>query len=150
MNRNALDGLIAFRTVARRRSFTAAADELGVSPPAVSKIVRQLERRLGAALLIRTTRSTHLTEAGERLLAQAEPALEQLLAAMDDLKSYAQAPAGTLRLNLPRFSYAAYLAPRIASFVGKHPAVTLELYFQDEATDVVADGFDAGIRDADI
>jgi DNA-binding transcriptional LysR family regulator len=150
MNQNALDGLLALRLVADKRNFTAAAEELGISPPAISKTIKLLERRLGVALLSRTTRSTSLTEAGERFLNQAGPAMDQILAAMKDLATYASKPSGLLRLNLPLFSYASYLAPRIASFLRQYPEVSVELFFEDAATDVIEQGFDAGIRDSDI
>jgi hypothetical protein len=82
MNQHALDGLVALKLVAEKRNFTAAADELGISPPAISKIIKLLEHRLGVALLSRTTRSTSLTEAGERFLNQVAPAVDQVVAAM--------------------------------------------------------------------
>jgi DNA-binding transcriptional LysR family regulator len=150
MDQHALDGLVALRLVAEKRSFTAAADELGISPPAISKIIKLLERRLGIALLSRTTRSTSLTEAGDRFLDQVAPALEQIAAAMKDLGSYAAKPSGLLRLNLPMFSYVPYLAPRIAGFLSQFPEVSVELFFEDVASDVIEKGFDAGIRDSDI
>jgi len=150
MNQNALDGLMALRLVADKRNFTAAAAELDISPPAISKIIKLLERRLGVALLSRTTRSTSLTEAGERFLNQAGPAVDQILAAIKDLGTYASKPSGLLRLNLPLFSYSSYLAPRIGSFLMRYPEVSVELFFEDAATDVVEKGFDAGIRDSDI
>ena len=149
MNKDQLDGLLALKLVAEKRSFTAAASELGVSPPAVSQIVKQLENRLGVALLARTTRSTHLTEAGERFLDQAGPAMDQILAAMQSVGEYAARPSGLLRLNLPRAVYPSYIAPLITSFLTKYPEISVELYFQDEETDVVAEGFDAGIRLSD-
>src|SRR2546429_2433934 len=85
MNKDQLDGLLALKLVADKRNFTAAADELGISPPAISKMIKQLESRLGVALLSRTTRSTSLTEAGERFLNQAGAALDQILAALKDV-----------------------------------------------------------------
>ena len=110
MDKNELDGLLALKLVADKRSFTAAAEELAISPPAISKMIKQLESRLGVALLSRTTRSTSLTEAGERFLNQAGAALDQILAALKDVGTYASKPSGLLRLNLPLFSYAPYLA----------------------------------------
>jgi DNA-binding transcriptional LysR family regulator len=150
VHRNQLDGLLALKLVADKRNFTAAAEELGISPPAISKMIKQLETRLGVALLSRTTRSTRLTEAGERFLAQAGVALDQILAAMTDIGAYASKPTGLLRLNLPLFSYPSFLAPRVASFLRKYPDVSIELFFEETASDVVAEGFDAGVRDSDI
>ena len=144
-----LDGLLALKFVADHRSFTAAASALGISPSAISQIVKQVERRLGVALLTRTTRSMSLTEAGERFLAQAGPAIAQIMDAMDDLHSYAQKPSGLLRLNVPRAVYW-YLAPTLASFGEKYPDITVELCFEDGQSDIVGGGFDAGVRLSDI
>jgi DNA-binding transcriptional LysR family regulator len=145
-----LDGLLALKVVADTRNFTAAAKTLGVSPSAVSQTIKQLERRLGVALLSRTTRSTSLTEAGERFLSQAGPALDQILAALENVGTYAEKPSGLLRLNLPQQVYPCYIASRVASFIQKHPEVTVELFFENQTSDVVATGFDAGIRLSDI
>jgi DNA-binding transcriptional LysR family regulator len=101
MSQDRLSGLLALKAVADTLNFTAAADTLGVSPSAVSQTIKLLEKRLGIALLARTTRSTSLTEAGERFLAQAGPALDQVLAALQEVGSYAKQPSGLLRLNLP-------------------------------------------------
>ncbi|MEJ0038985.1 MAG: LysR family transcriptional regulator [Gammaproteobacteria bacterium] len=150
MIKDQLDGLLALKLVADRRSFTAAAAALRISPSAISQIIKQLESRLGVALLTRTTRSMSLTEAGERFLAQAGPAIEQILAAMDDLGTYAQKPSGLLRINLPRAVYPSYLAPVLTSFVEKYPDLTVELCFEDGQSDIVGSGFDAGIRLSDI
>lgn len=145
-----LDGLLALKIVADTRNFTVAAKTLGVSPSAVSQTIKQLERRLGVALLSRTTRSTSLTEAGERFLSQAGPALDQILAALENVGTYAEKPSGLLRLNLPRQVYPFYVAPLVASFIKKYPEITVELFFEDQTSDVVEKGFDAGIRLSDI
>lgn len=150
MNNSQLDGLIALKMVAEKRNFAAAASALGISPSAISQVIKQLEGRLGIALLNRTTRSTSLTEAGERFLSQAAPAINQILGALAEVGTYAQKPSGTLRINLPRQIYPAYLAPIVASFIKKYPEVTVELYCEDAQSDVVDEGFDAGIRLSDI
>jgi DNA-binding transcriptional LysR family regulator len=150
MIKDQLDGLLALKLVADRRSFTAAASALRISPSAISQIIRQLERRVGIALLTRTTRSMSLTEAGERFLAQAGPAIDQILAAMEDLGTYARKPSGLLRINLPRAVYPTYLAPLITSFAQAYPDITVELCFEDGQSDIVGSGFDAGIRLSDI
>ena len=90
MNKDELDGLLALKLVAEKRSFRAAANELSVSSAAVSKMIEQVERRLGVALLSRTTRSTSPTEAGARFLEQAGPALDQILAAIKSVRSFAE------------------------------------------------------------
>jgi len=145
-----LSGLLALKMVAETRNFTAAAKTLGVSPSAVSQTIKQLEQRLGVALLSRTTRSTSLTEAGERFLNQAGPALDQILVALENVGAYAGKPSGLLRLNLPRQVYPFYVAPLVKSFTKKHPEITVELFFEDQQSDVVGKGFDAGIRLSDI
>ena len=150
MYNDQLSGLLALKTVADTRNFTAAAKVLGVSPSAVSQTIKQLEQRLGVALLTRTTRSTSLTEAGERFLNQAGPALEQILVALETVGTYAAKPSGLLRINLPRNVYVSYLAPLVGSFTQKHPEITIELYFEDQQSDVLGNGFDAGIRLSDI
>jgi DNA-binding transcriptional LysR family regulator len=150
MHLDQLNGLLALKAVADTRNFTAASRLFAVSPSAVSQTIKQLEQRLGVALLSRTTRSTSLTEAGERFLSQAGPALDQILAALEEVSTYAKKPSGLLRLNLPRQIYRSYMAPLIASFTKKHPEITVELFFEDQQSDVVAKGFDAGIRVSDI
>lgn len=150
MNHDQLDGLIALKLVAEKRNFTAAATALGISPSAISQTIKQLESRLGIVLLTRTTRTTSLTEAGEKFLEQAGPAIDQILAALQDVKSYAQKPSGLLRINMPRAIYASYLEPIILSFTKKYPDLSIELFFEDATSDVVASGFDAGIRLSDI
>jgi DNA-binding transcriptional LysR family regulator len=150
MDNGQLDGLLALKLVAEKRNFAAAATALGVSPSAISQIIKQLESRVGIALLTRTTRSTSLTEAGEKFLNQAGPAIEQILTALEDVGTYAQKPSGLLRINLPRSIYPTFLEPAIASFMKKYPEVSVELFFEDGQTDVVEKGFDAGIRLSDI
>lgn len=127
MSHDQLNGLLALKIVADTRNFTAAAKILGVSPSAVSQTIKQLEQRLGVALLSRTTRSTSLTEAGERFLNRAGPALDQILVALENVGTYAEKPSGLLRLNLPRQVYPSYVAPLVASFIKKHPEITVEL-----------------------
>jgi len=150
MYHNQLNGLLALKIVADTRNFTAAAKALRVSPSAVSQTVKQLEQRLGVALLSRTTRSTSLTEAGDKFLSQAGPALDQILAALENVGTYAEKPSGLLRLNLPRQIYPFYVAPLVASFIKKHPEITVDLFFEDQTSDIIEKGFDAGIRLSDI
>jgi len=150
MDTNQLDGLLALKLIADKRNFTAAAKVLRISPSAISKTIKQLEARLGITLLTRTTRATSLTEAGERFLSQAGPALDMILAAMRDAGSSAEKPAGRLRLNVPQLIYANFLKPVVASFVQKYPEVTVEIFFENAATNIFERGFDAGIRVSDI
>jgi DNA-binding transcriptional LysR family regulator len=150
MDKNQLDGLLALKLVADARNFTAAARTLRVSPSAVSKMIRQLEERLGVTLLTRTTRATSPTEAGERFLLQAGPALEIIMAAMADAGSSAEKPAGRLRLNVPQLIYPNFLKSAVASFVAKYTDVSVEMFIENAATNIFERGFDAGIRVSEI
>src|SRR5215831_13579899 len=116
VRRGALDGVEAFLSVAQHRSFRRAAAELGVTPSAISQAVRALEARIGAALLIRTTRSVGMTEAGERFISRARPAFEELVAASEAAHELGQRPSGLLRLAVPPAVVPIILAPVIASF----------------------------------
>src|SRR4051812_18592786 len=140
------DGLVAFCKVAEHRGFTAAAAELEVSPSALSQTIRQLETRLGARLLNRTTRSVSLTEAGEAYLARIGPALGQVIEAGEELNMLQGRPAGTLRLNAARISTAMVLQPLLAGFLQENPHVQLELTNDEGFVDIVERGFDAGVR----
>ena len=146
MRRDYLAGLTAFAAVAEKKSFTAAAAQLGISSSAVSHAVRDLEARLGVRLLNRSTRSVNLTEAGERYFARVMPALKELARAADGLDELRDNAAGLLRINLSRPAYDAVLAGRLADFHRLHPKVELELVIDDTLTDIVAAGCDAGIR----
>src|SRR5277367_3132083 len=146
VRQGALDGVEAFLSVARHRSFRQAAAELGVTPSAMSQAVRALEARVGAALFIRTTRSVGLTEAGERFLLRAKPAFEELVAASEDARDLGQRPAGLLRLTVPRAVVPILLERLIASFCQAYPAVEVEIAASADLVDLAAEGFDAGIR----
>ncbi|MGY3440413.1 MULTISPECIES: LysR family transcriptional regulator [unclassified Bradyrhizobium] len=146
VRQGALDGVEAFLAVAQHRSFRRAATELGVTPSAISQAVRALEARLGAVLFIRTTRSVGLTEAGERFLARARPAFEELVAASGAARELGQKPAGLLRLTVPRSVVPILLEPLIASFCKAYPEIEVELAASEELVDLAAGGFDAGIR----
>lgn len=146
VRQGALDGVEAFLSVARHRSFRKAAAELGVTPSAISQAVRVLEARIGAALFTRTTRSVGLTEAGERFLSRAKPAFEELVAASEVARGLGQRPAGLLRLAVPRAIVPLLLEPLIASFCKAYPEVEVEIAASKELVDLAAQGFDAGIR----
>ncbi|GKQ54544.1 LysR family transcriptional regulator [Bradyrhizobium sp. Ce-3] len=146
VRQGALDGVEAFLAVAQHRSFRRAAAELGVTPSAISQAVRALEARLGAVLFIRTTRSVGLTEAGDRFLARARPAFEELVAASGAARELGQKPAGLLRLTVPRSVVPILLEPLIASFCKAYPEIEVELAASEELVDLAAGGFDAGIR----
>ncbi len=146
VRQGALDGVETFLSVAQHRSFRRAAAALGVTPSAVSQTIRALEARVGVALLVRTTRSVGLTEAGERFLSRAKPALEELVAASAMARDLGQRPAGLLRLSVPRAVVPLVLEPVIASFCHAYPEIELEIAASDAMVDLVAGGFDAGIR----
>lgn len=141
-----LTGLPALVAVADRKSFTAAAAALRVSPSAVSQAIRALETRVGVRLLQRTTRSVGLTDAGERFLARLRPALASVNDAFEALGELRARPAGTLRLNVPRMAYQLLLEPRLPDFLAAHPDIDLDLHIDDAFVDIIADGFDAGVR----
>lgn len=141
-----LNDLAAFSSVARWRSFRKAAQERGVSASALSHTVRSLEERLGVRLLNRTTRSVAPTEAGAMLLAQVAPALSALGEALDVVNRWRDTPAGTLKLSVPRSVARLLLAPHLARFSADHPQIRLELVTDDGLVDIVAAGFDAGVR----
>lgn len=141
-----LADLDAFAAVARARSFRGAASVRGVSPSGLSEAVRRLETRLGVRLLNRTTRSVTATEAGQRLLDRLLPALGEVSASLDALNSFRDSPSGTLKLNVPTIA-ARVVLPEIASrFLALHPGISLEVTAEDGFVDVLAAGFDAGIR----
>lgn len=142
----ALSDLDAFAVVANTRSFRAAARLRGVSASTLSEAVRRLEARLRLRLLNRTTRSVTPTEAGTRLLERLGPALGELRAALDAVNSFRDSPTGTLRLNVPTIVARLVLPPIAAAFLATHPGITLEVIAEDSFIDVLAAGFDAGVR----
>ena len=146
VRQGALDGVESFLSVARYRSFRRAAAQLGVTPSAMSQAVRALEARIGAVLFTRTTRSVGLTEAGERFLARAKPAFEELVAATEAARGLGQRPAGLLRLAVPRAVVPLLLEPLIASFCAAYPEIQLEIAASEQLVDLAAEGFDAGMR----
>jgi len=137
--------LTAFVEVARERSFRRAAARLGISPSALSHTLRGLEERLGTRLLNRTTRSVAPTEAGAELFARVAPALEDVRRAVDAASSTPTKPVGTVRVNMPKIA-GHVLATRLAKFSIDYPAIRLEITSEDSLIDIVAGGFDAGVR----
>ncbi|HEY8016092.1 MAG TPA: LysR family transcriptional regulator [Dongiaceae bacterium] len=144
--RAGLTDLSAFVAVATHRSFSRAAAALGLSPSALSHTVRGLEERLDLRLLNRTTRSVAPTEAGERLLERLRPALRDIDDALEDANVFRDKPAGRLRLNVPRSAAVLLLAPVITRFVQTYPEMQLEIATEGRFVDIVAAGFDAGVR----
>ncbi|ATB39808.1 LysR family transcriptional regulator [Cystobacter fuscus] len=146
MNTAPFPQLQVFLAVARLRSFSGAARELGVSTPAVSQSVRQLEEQLRVVLLTRTTRSVSLTEAGRRLVEGAGPALGQALAALTEVSARPGETVGRVRLSVPRAAVPYVITPVVPTFRARHPRVEVEVVIEDRFVDIVAEGYDAGVR----
>jgi DNA-binding transcriptional LysR family regulator len=143
---NELDGIEVFVAVAEAKGFRTAGKRLGVSGSAVSQALRRLEDRLGVALVRRTTRSVHLTEVGERLFAAAQSALDDLRTAVAAVGELGDEPRGTLRLHTSGAAESFLSGPLLAGFLEEFPHVQLDLFVSDEPVDIVAAGYDAGIR----
>ncbi|MGK3982390.1 LysR family transcriptional regulator [Sorangium sp. So ce136] len=148
MNRatDRFEGLTVFLTVARRRSFRAAAAELGVTAGAVSQSIQALERRVGLPLFARTTRRVGLTEAGEKLLERLAPAASEIGAALEALGELRERPAGLLRLTVPRMAVPFVIEPVLPHFRRAHPGVDVEISVDNTFVDLAETGFDAGVR----
>jgi DNA-binding transcriptional LysR family regulator len=144
--RDDLSGLTALLSVAEKRSFTAAAAELRVTPSAVSQSIRALEERVGVRLLQRTTRKVGLTEAGSRFINRLVPAMQGVRQAFDALGELRDRPAGVLRLNIPRLGYEQVLAPKLPAFLATYPDIDLDISIDDGFVDIIEQGFDAGLR----
>ena len=141
-----LSGLQLVAVVARHLNFRRAAAELGLSAPALSERVRELENRLGARLFNRTTRSVALTEAGKRLLERVGPALSDIGAALAELGGDEGRVTGSLRINGPTPALELRLAPLLIDFLARHPDLRVEVVAEEAFIDIVAAGFDAGVR----
>lgn len=146
MDLDLLPAIAAFARVAHHASFTRAAAELGVSPSALSQTLRALESRLGMRLLERTTRRVGLTEIGQRFLLETQMPLAALAHAVEGLDEWRDQPAGLLRLNLSRTAADIVVLPHLADFLEAYPDITVELHCDNALLDLVAGGFDAGIR----
>lgn len=141
-----LNALSVFALVAEERNFRAAAERLGVSRSAVSQSVRRLEERLGIALVRRTTRSVSLTEAGERLYRQVAPAIAEMQSAVETARSFRERPRGQLRLAVSSIAEHFLAGPLLARFTEANPEIQLDVYVTDDELDIVAEGYDAGVR----
>jgi len=143
----ALDAILA---VARRSSFRAAALELEMSTTALSNAVGKLERQLGVRLFNRTTRSVSLTDAGREFVGQVGPALQDIHNAMNAARSQQETPSGALRINAFATAAREILSPLILRFLELHPQVHIDLVTEGRLVDVVAEGFDFGVRPYDL
>lgn len=137
---------MAFATVARERSFTRAAAKLGISSSALSHAMRNLEARLDVRLLARTTRSVAPTEAGESLLASIEPALTSIENGLAALDQWRETASGTVRITASTYAAQTVLLQKLPAFLRAYPDVNVEVNVEDRLVDIVAEGFDAGIR----
>jgi DNA-binding transcriptional LysR family regulator len=141
-----LNSVAVFLAVAEAKSFTAAARMLGVTRSAVSQTIRRMEDRLGIALVQRTTRSVSLTEAGEELFRRVGPAVTEVGLALDSARDRDAAPSGLLRLAVSSIAERFISGPLLASFIERHPGIQLDITITDEEFDIVAEGYDAGVR----
>jgi DNA-binding transcriptional LysR family regulator len=146
VQRGSLDDLRALVAVAQERSFTKAAAKLGVSQPALSQTIRQLEARLGVRLSARTTRSVSLTEAGEHLVGTVAPRIEEIDAELAAVSELREKPAGTIRITATEYATDAILLPKLAKLLRKYPNIKVEIVIDYGLTDIVAQRLDAGVR----
>jgi len=146
MHRSGLVELDAVLAVARRGSFRAAAAELGMSTSAVSNAIAGLEARLGSRLFHRTTRSVSLTEAGRRFADRITPALMEIRSASEEINAQDQSLTGTLRINASVGAAQMIFEPLVLAFMRRHPGMTVDIVTEARLVDIVAAGFDAGIR----
>jgi DNA-binding transcriptional LysR family regulator len=146
MPRENVNDLLAFLAVARERSFTKAAAQLGVSQSALSHTIRGLEERLGLRLLTRTTRSVSPTEAGERLLRTVGPRFDEIDAELAALNELREKPAGTIRITASEHAAELILWPALAKLLPEYPDIRVEIIVDYGLTDIVAERYDAGVR----
>jgi DNA-binding transcriptional LysR family regulator len=146
MRRDNLNDFLGFIAVARERSFTKAAAQLGVSQSALSYTVRTLEARLGLRLLTRTTRSVSLTEAGERLFDRIGPRFEEIEGEISAISALRDKPAGTVRITSVEHATETILWPAMARLLPDYPDVNVEIISDYTLTDIVAARYDAGVR----
>jgi DNA-binding transcriptional LysR family regulator len=149
MQRGNLDDLSAFVIVAREGSFTKAAAKLGVSQSALSYTIRELEARLKLLLLTRTTRSVSPTAAGERLLRHVAPRLEEIEAELAALRELRDKPSGAIRITATEYATTAVLLPKLAKLLPRYPDIKVEIISDYGLADIVAQRFDAGVRDGE-
>src|SRR5215218_5556435 len=141
-----MNGVPEFVAVVEAKGFRAAGRQLGVSGTALSKALRQLEQRLGVTLLLRTTRSVRLTEAGERFYAASRQALDALQAAAEEVGELADLPRGLLRLNISSGAEGFLRGPALEGFLRAYPDVQLDIIVDEGVGDIVAAGYDAAVR----
>lgn len=146
MRRDQFADLSAFATVAEERSFTRAAINLGMSSSALSHSLKALEVPLVARMVTRTTRSVAPTEASKELLEAIVPAFETINAALDRLNATRDVPAGMLRITTVKHAARHVLGPAVSAFLRRFPEIAVEIHAEDQHKDIIADGFNAGVR----
>ncbi|MGE4483360.1 LysR family transcriptional regulator [Acidocella sp.] len=146
MRGNDFARLRAFVTVVEEGNFARAASRLRIAPPTLSQIIRELEEILGVRLLNRTTRSLSMTAAGQRLHARFKPAMAEMQAALDDIASLRDKPAGLVRLHTPSMACAMFVEKLLGAFHAAYPDILLDITVDDAVTNIVEAGFDVGIR----
>ena len=144
-----LHDLIAFIAVARERSFTRAAAQLGISASTLSHTVRTLEERLGVRLLTRTTRSVSVTDAGDQLLASVAPHFEEIDAGIAAVGELRDKPAGTIRITTTDYAARTILWPKLSKMLASHPDIKVEIVIDYGLSDIVAERYDIGVRSGD-
>lgn len=150
MQRIGLNDLGAVIAIGRRGSFRAAAIDLGMSTTALSHAIGKLEASLGVRLFNRTTRSVSLTDAGRLFVEQVGPALDDINGAMQAVRSQRETPSGTLRINLAVTAAREILSPLVLEFLHRYPEMNVDLVTEGRLIDIVAEGFDLGVRVADL
>src|SRR5215813_2628820 len=146
MPRGNLDDLVAFLAVGRERSFTKAAARLGMSQSSLSYTIRELEARLGVRLLTRTTRSVAPTQAGERLLQSIGPRFEEIDAELSAVRDLREKPAGIIRITATEYAADMVLLPKLAKLLPAYPDIKVEVVVDYGLSNIVAEGYDAGVR----
>jgi DNA-binding transcriptional LysR family regulator len=146
MQRGNLDDLVAFLAVGRERSFTKAAAKLGMSQSSLSHTIRELEARLGVRLLTRTTRTVAPTQVGERLLQSIGPRFEEIDAELSAVRDLRDKPAGTIRITATEYAADAILLPKLAKLLPAYPDIKVEIVADYGLSNIVAEGYDAGVR----
>jgi DNA-binding transcriptional LysR family regulator len=141
-----LNGILAFLAVARERSFTRAAANLGISQSALSHSIRGLEERMGLRLLTRTTRSVSTTQAGERLAQSLGPRFDEIETELKSIVELRDKPAGTIRITTSTHAAETILMPALGKFLLDYPDILVEAVIDHGLTDIVAERYDAGIR----
>jgi DNA-binding transcriptional LysR family regulator len=144
--RDNFSDLVALIAVARSRSFTRAAAQLGVSQPALSATIKKLEEKLGTQLLIRSTRNVSPTEAGQRLIDRLAPEFDEIVAEIQALSELRDTPTGTIRITAIDYAIRSVLWPKVSKFLKRYPDIKIELINEYASVDIAARGYDAGVR----